>query len=297
MNNALTQYFLNNLSVQRDEVLAAFVEEINNNHQAAVVGIVFYGSCMRTRTYKDAMLDFYVVVDNYSNAYSNYWYRWANWLLAPNVFYQQTIVDGVSYTAKYAVISEKFLLSEVQHSFHSYFWARFVQPMSCIYSRDDTFKNYFVDVQSNAANSFYSSVSPILKSKPSSRDFWLKGLQLTYAAEIRAEAESRANLIYENDCDYYDGLYSSISSSDSSSNSISLLSKFKWKLRILYGKFLSVLRLMKATTTFEGGVDYIAWKIERHTGQAVTVNEKMRKYPWLYIWPVVFKLIKNGIVR
>ena len=34
---------------------------------------------------------------------------------------------------------------------------------------------------------------------------------------------------------------------------------------------LSVLRLLKALFTFEGGLDYIAWKLERHSGQRIEV--------------------------
>ena len=40
------------------------------------------------------------------------------------------------------------------------------------------------------------------------------------------------------------------------------------------GKLLHVLRLMKATTTFKGGADYILWKVERHSGVRVEVSER-----------------------
>jgi hypothetical protein len=48
----------------------------------------------------------------------------------------------------------------------------------------------------------------------------------------------------------------------------------KWKVRSLQGKALSFLRLLKGAFTFTGAVDYLAWKIGRHSG--VTVNVK----PW-----------------
>ena len=54
---------------------------------------------------------------------------------------------------------------------------------------------------------------------------------------------------------------------------------------------------MKATTTFANGVDYIAWKIERHTGEQLVVSDKLRKYPLIFCWPLLFKFYKQGKIR
>ena len=40
----------------------------------------------------------------------------------------------------------------------------------------------------------------------------------------------------------------------------------RWRLRRMQGKFLSVARLAKAIFTFENGVDYVLWKVKRHSG-------------------------------
>ncbi len=297
MGAQLEQYFTSKLCYQHDEVLESFVVSIKQKHPQAVTGVVFYGSCMRTHEYKDGMLDFYVIVDRYTHAYKSYWYRLANVLMPPNVFYLQIDVAGKTYHAKYAVMSQTSLMRRVRQDFHCYFWARFTQPMAYIFSRDKEFMSWFVKVQCVAAEKFYHSVTPSLKNTLASRDFWIKGLQLTYAAELRAETQSRATLIYENDSEYYDAIYSYITPATNLSNTRLLFYQMQWKLRIVYGKLLSVIRLMKATTTFDGGVDYIAWKIERHTGEAIFISDKMRKYPWLYIWPVVFKLFKQGKIH
>lgn len=297
MNDSLAQHISHNLQSLQDEVLQSFVEEIKKKYNNTVVGIVFYGSCMRSRDYQDAILDFYVVVDSYSRAYSGLWLRIANYVLAPNVFYLQTSVNGDVYRAKYAIVSEKGLLAGLTKAFHSYFWARFTQPMACIYERESRFKQWFTEIQCAAVNSFFHNVLPSIKKNPSDEEFWTKGLQLTYAAELRAESKSRATTIYENDREYYDKIFSCLINHHDIHPRDKLVNDIKWKVRILYGKFLSVLRLMKATTTFVGGVDYIAWKIERHTGEPVHISDKARKYPWVYIWPVVVNLFKQGKIR
>ena len=47
------------------------------------------------------------------------------------------------------------------------------------------------------------------------------------------------------------------------------------------GKLLSVLRLLKASFTFDGGLSYLTWKIERQSGVRVEVTPFMRRFPRL----------------
>lgn len=299
MNDVLYQHVYSNLQHQQDAVLDEFIQVLKSEYQQSLLSIVFYGSCMRSRDYDDAMLDFYVIVEDYRQAYSNRWYSIANSLLAPNVFYQQVQVDGRIYRAKYAVISKSALSSSVK-SFHPYFWARFTQPLAIIYMSHEQIKKWLAEIQCVAATTFTNSIVDVLEREFSSENLWVKGLQLTYGAELRAETMQRASLIYDSQSEFYDGITQSLFPN----NQVELLTvrtKFlaslKWKLRKILGKLLSVLRLMKATTTFVNGVDYIAWKIERHTGEEVVVSDKLRKYPLLYCWPLLFKFYKQGKIR
>ncbi len=70
-----------------------------------------------------------------------------------------------------------------------------------------------------------------------------------------------------------------------------------WWLRRVQGKLLSVLRLMKSVFTFAGGVDYIAWKLERHTAVPVKVTPRMRRYPLIFIWGELWRLYRLGVFR
>ena len=47
------------------------------------------------------------------------------------------------------------------------------------------------------------------------------------------------------------------------------------------GKLLTLVRLAKASATFAGGVDYIAWKINRHAGTEIAIK------PWQRRWPLL----------
>ncbi len=68
-------------------------------------------------------------------------------------------------------------------------------------------------------------------------------------------------------------------------------------LRRGLGKLMSVLRLLKALFTFAGGLDYIAWKLQRHSGQEVVIPERVRQFPLLFIWGFCWQLYRRGIFK
>ena len=63
------------------------------------------------------------------------------------------------------------------------------------------------------------------------------------------------------------------------------------------GKTFHVARWLKALATFEGGLDYAIWKLERHSGVKVTLSERQRRWPWLYLWGELFRLYRSGALR
>jgi hypothetical protein len=67
--------------------------------------------------------------------------------------------------------------------------------------------------------------------------------------------------------------------------------------RRAYGKAVCLLRLMKAAFTFEGGADYILWKIERHSGVRVEASPFQRRHPLLGGWGLLWRLYRQGAFR
>ena len=161
---------------------------------------------------------------------------------------------------------------------------------------------------------FLNRCLPHLPASGRVRDLWQQGLQLSYGAELRAETSGRAAELTEAGADYYlaatrllagslrygmaleehaDGLryHTSIPAARRRA------SRITWPLRKAQGKLLSVLRLLKALFTFEGGLDYIAWKLERHSGQPIEIPERVRRWPLIFIWGLFWQLYRRGIFR
>ena len=71
----------------------------------------------------------------------------------------------------------------------------------------------------------------------------------------------------------------------------------RWRVRMFHGKALSTLRLLKAALTFDGALDYLLWKISRHSGVYIEPTERQRKFPLIFAWPLLFRLYRRGAFR
>ena len=67
----------------------------------------------------------------------------------------------------------------------------------------------------------------------------------------------------------------------------------RWARRRWLGKCLNLLRLVKASTTFEGAARYAAWKIERHTGLPLEVTPLNERFPLLAAPRVLWALWRH----
>lgn len=295
MNSELITHLHQSMRFESDAVVDAFINQLKKKYGESIVAIVFYGSCARTKKYDGAVLDFYVIVDQYIHAYTKKSHAILNKLLPPNVYFMQLHCNEQTYQAKYAVVSQTDLeQSTSKQAFHPYFWARFAQPFALVFAVDENITQWMIQIQTQAIHAFIHKTSSAVESTASNEVLWTAGLQLTYSAELRAEANNRPQLIYAQNKYFYEGLAQFILRNHSSNKFIFF---FIWKMRALYGKLISILRLLKALITFENGVDYIAWKIQRHSGEKVLVSNRLRKYPWLFCWPLMWRLYRSKKIR
>jgi hypothetical protein len=70
-----------------------------------------------------------------------------------------------------------------------------------------------------------------------------------------------------------------------------------WMRRRIDGKLLSVLRLAKASATYAGGAEYIAWKINRHAGTDIELKPWQKRHPMLAAISLLPRLLRSGAIR
>ncbi len=286
---------------QRDQLLAQVRERYGNG----LLAVLIYGSYLRGK--RDTLLDFYVLLDNY-NSMPKAWHGWLAKALPPNVYQIQHGSPPDEIRAKYALLTMDRFEYALRSDFHSYFWGRFAQPCGILWCRDESTRQRLVGAVATAVVTFTRRVVPILPPSFSAQDVWTRGLSLSYQCELRSEPPGHAHQLFSFWPEYYTSITTFLADqglgfeaaeqegvfSNTTSGSARRWSPVSWWLRRIQGKILSFLRLTKAALTFSGGLDYLLWKIKRHSGVYIEPTRRQRKYPLIFIWPLLWRLYRKG---
>jgi hypothetical protein len=279
-----------------------------------VAAVLFYGSCLRNGRADEGLADLYLLVDDYRSAFDSRFQAFANRLLPPNVFYQKITREGKTLQCKYAVLTLEDFRKGTRRWFHSYIWGRFAQPTGLIYARDAEIAAQVHDAQAWAVRTFIRRSLPQTPATFTARELWTTGLGLSYRCELRSEGPATAARLVDAVPDYYaavtrealkEAAFSSVTLPDGNgsgyrqtvSSTGRVFNRLAWCLRQVQGKGLSVLRLLKGLLTFENGLDYILWKIERHSGARIEVSPALRRVPPLAILVTFWRLFRKGGFR
>ena len=309
MTASLLDLVRTELTEPADARVSQMAAAIAAEHRGAARAVLFYGSCLRERQLEGLMLDFYLIVSSYREAYDKKWLAFANRLIPPNVF--PFTFNGLA--AKYAVLSEAdFFRLNGPETLSVSVWARFAQPSRLVWSADAEAAETAIAAVARAAPTLLAAAAPTLDARESDPlDLWRQAFALTYSAELRAERRDRSASVVETDPDRYcrftgPALAAAGTGELAADGRVRLAaspqkrrsqSKRLWAKRRRAGKMLSVARLAKATGTYSGGIDYLAWKINRHAGTSIEIKPWQRRWPLLAAFTLLPRLLKGGAIR
>jgi hypothetical protein len=301
--------------VNEAPALVQLISELRASHNDAINAVVIYGSCLRSGDIFDGLLDIYLICDSYREAYDSSLLALGNWLLPPNVFYTETEYDGHILRSKYAVISsadfDKFCSPA---RFESYIWGRFAQPVAVPWHRDQFSLDTLQHSLQQAVTTFLGCALPSIAGSGTVTDLWQDSLALSYNTELRSEGNNRAAQLAQLSASHFAAATELVAAKvspplrihrkdgalcyeSSVTNWQRRRSRLGWAWRGISGKLLSVLRLLKALFTFRGGLDYIAWKLERHSGEKIVIPDRVRRYPLVFLWGFFWQLYRRGIFK
>ena len=270
----------------------AIAEAARLRHGDRIAAILFYGSCYRDGIVEDRLVDLYLLADDYRRVHTNKLSAWANALVPPNVYYLEAASDGETVRAKYALVTLDQLQAKVgRDTDNPYFWARFAQPTGLVWCRDAAVKQRVVDILGRAVRTTFAAARALTHDMAASEALWTMIFVETYRTELRAEKPFRAAEIYQSAKDRYDRITRALIKEGVEPQA------HAWARTRRRGKLLSVLRLMKAAFTFTAGADYLAWKIERHSGTRVELTDWQRRHPILASPPILWRLLRAKAVR
>jgi hypothetical protein len=293
MGASLKELVAEELAERVDPQVAAMAAAIAARYPGAARAVLFYGSCLREQRLEGLMLDFYLIVSDYRAAYGKSWLAAANRLIPPNVF----PFEHEGLAAKYAVLSEADFARECSLDARSVsVWARFAQPSRLVWASDEAERAGVADSVAEAPLTLFALTRPTLPPE-SAQDplaVFQAGFALTYGAELRAERREKPGSIVEADAERYRRLGAAAIAEGRADDPARAA---RWPRLQRKGKALTLLRLLKASGTFAGGIDYLAWKINRHAGTKIEVK------PWQRRWPLVAglillpRLLRRGAIR
>lgn len=270
----------------------AMAQAIAAKHGAASRAVLFYGSCLREKRLDGLMLDFYLIVSDYRAAYGRRWLAFANRLIPPNVFY----FEHGGLVAKYAVLSEAVFAHECSpEAWTVSTAARFAQPSRLAWSADAAAARGVTDAVSTAALALFVWTLPVAESREP-LGVWRQAFALTFNAELRAERLGRSSLLVEAEPERYQRFGAAALKLAKPRMSRSEAERW-WRRKQQHGKRYSVARLAKASFTFAGGAQYIAWKINRHSDANIALKPWQRRHPLLAAISLLPRLLKTGAVR
>lgn len=292
-----------------DPRVTAIAAAIAARHGAASRAVLFYGSCLRETTLDGLMLDFYLIVSDYPTAYPQAWLATANRLIPPNVFPIEA--DGLA--AKYAVLSEADFARLASPATRGVsVWARFAQPARLVWAANEVARRRVCEAVAGAAPALLVAARPMLPDTLDALKMWRAAFMLTYAAELRAERGTRAASVVDADPARYRAFTApALAAAGVGARIVGGRVHFTealppearaagarlWARRRREGKLLTLARLAKASATFAGGIDYLAWKINRHAGAGIAIRPWQRRHPILGAISLLPKLMWRGAVR
>ena len=295
--SALEALMLDDLGGAAPRGLPALLEPIRQRFGDALLGVILYGSCRRRAQIDEGLVDLLVIVSGYRRAYGPGLTAALNRLLPPNVYYLEADSPDGRLRSKYAVISLAQFKRRCRHPVDLYFWARFTQPCRLVLGLVDGLGEQLAAARAQAARHFAGSVAPLAPETCQAQAFWSFALAMTYRCELRPEPPQAARQLVESDAAYWqmlsdalvaDGLLTETPAGHSISARAS--ARAVWMLRRVTGKLYNLARLFKAAGTFSNGIDYIVWKVERHSGVRVEPTERMRRYPRLAAWGLAWRM-------
>jgi hypothetical protein len=270
-------------------------------HGRAVLAVLFYGSCLRLQSVEGRIVDLYLLTESYRQVYRNWGMRALNALLPPNVYRIEAPLDGRIIRAKYAIVSlDQFERLVSRRTFDPYFWARFSQPTVVLWARDEHVKARITNALACAIRTMLRETLPLLPIGAAPERLWPRAFTETYRTELRAESSEQSLCLYHAFADRYDQVTEVVLRQQSGATRDAQTQRraaSRWRWRRVLGKFLSVLRLIKAGLTFEDGAAYLAWKIRRHSGVEIELTPWQQRHPILASSVLAWRLYRAGGFR
>jgi len=185
---------------------------------------------------------------------------------------------------------------------------RLFQPSRILYARDDATREALVDDLVSAHAATWDWSRPWLPAAFDAREYGRNALVVSMSWEVRPEPPGRAEALWEaqekEQTPVFEALLAALAARGelvpaagregfwSPSRPVGAGETLRLKLYFRRSMARSTTRWLKHVVSFEGWLDYILRKANRHGGEPVELSERERRWPLIYLWPRVFRYLR-----
>jgi hypothetical protein len=309
------------LSPSDDPALDAAVRRLAGAAGGALVGLVFFGSRRTGAALANVFsaYDLFVVVEGYRAFYDSL--RRAGltgkrpgvlavvsgWL-PPTQCSLRFEAEGIHVKA--SVIRHDTWRRETSARRRDHFCVgRLCQPTRILHFRDEDARGHLLEGLVSSHRETWQWSRPWLPPSFDADAYGRSGLRTSMRWEVRPEPAGRAEALWEAQRDLqipvFEALLRELAERGEVSPASGPLGTFaptrpvgraeRVRLEHYFRRSMvrATSRWLKHTVTFEGWLDYIVRKASRHTGEAIEITDRERRWPWVFLWGRLFRYLRD----
>jgi hypothetical protein len=301
-----------------DEKLQRAVKALVDAGGGTVASILLYGShVQQSSPDRWSAYDFMAIVDSYTRFYESLGagghlsrppriMAAVSYLLPPNVI-SFRFGDPDQIPAKCAVVNPWQLHRSLRpRSADHFLKGRVVQKLALVWSRGPDEEEALLSALRMAREGIVRWTRPFLEGEFDLERFAETMLRVSYRGEIRPENPGRVLQVFRSQRqDILAIAGESLAAAEKRGEVVRCGGGYRWArppgrtVRWVYtlyfarSKARATARWFKYMFTFEGWLDYIIRKIERRAGFKVEVDERERRWPLIFLWPKLFRVLRT----
>jgi len=309
------------LSASDDPALVSAVRRFVSATGDALVGLVFFGS-RRTRAARGSGFgahDVVVVVEAYRPFYEALrragltgkrpaFVSAASRWLPPTQYSLRFEPEGVHVKA--AVIRQDTFRRETSARRRDHFCiGRLFQPTRILHARDEEARRDLLSALVAAHRETWAWARPWLPARFDAATYGHSALRTSMRWEVRPEPAGRADALWEaqrtEQLPALEALLRELAVRGELTEEADApgwmrptrpaSAAERLRLGIYFRRSLvrATTRWLKHTVTFEGWLDYILAKANRHAGEPIVLTARERRWPWIFLWGRLYRYLRT----
>lgn len=184
---------------------------------------------------------------------------------------------------------------------------RLIQKVSVVWAADPATAREMEGVLEAARREVLSWAGPFLEEPFDARSLTRRMLAVSFAGEVRPESGGRVMEVWAAQRGWMEETFGAILEEALRAGVVrkegqgyaftrprTRSERLRYRAYFTRNKFRGVMRWAKHTVTFNDWLSYIQRKAERRTGLTIELTPAERRWPLIFLWPKVFRVLREG---